>query len=127
RGLVPQICRHLRADPGADRDQRRLADGAGGERDGALQRARAACAAGDVAARARGGMTVTMKTRTWLTWAAIVLLTVLPLWLISAHPGKPGAEALFGGADDRAQQAIGAIAPGYRPWFSPIFSPASDE
>lgn len=68
-----------------------------------------------------------MKLRTGLTWAAIVLLTVLPLWLIGAHPGQPGSETLFGGSDDRAQQAIGTIAPGYRPWFSPIFSLASDE
>ena len=68
-----------------------------------------------------------IKARTWLMWAVIVLLTVLPLWLIGAQPGKPGAEALFGGSDDRAQQAIGAIAPGYRPWFSPLFTPASDE
>ncbi|WP_036171017.1 energy-coupling factor ABC transporter substrate-binding protein [Massilia sp. 9096] len=67
-----------------------------------------------------------MKARTWLTWAVIVLVTVLPLWLIGATPGTPGT-ALFGGSDDRAQQAIGTIAPGYRPWFSPVFTPASDE
>lgn len=68
-----------------------------------------------------------MKARTWLMWAVIVLLTVLPLWLIGAPSGTPGSTALFGGSDDRAQQAIGAIAPGYRPWFSPLFTPASDE
>ena len=64
-----------------------------------------------------------MKTRTWMIWAMIVLLTVLPLWLISAPEGS----ALFGGSDDRAQQAIGTIAPGYRPWFAPIVAPASAE
>jgi cobalt/nickel transport protein len=64
-----------------------------------------------------------MKLRTWAPWAVIVLLTVLPLWLISA----PKGEALFGGSDDRAQQAIGTIAPGYKPWFAPVFAPASEE
>lgn len=69
------------------------------------------------------------RARTWLIWAAIVLLTVLPLWLVNAPPGAPGAEApaVFGGSDDRAQQAIGAISPGYRPWFKPLLTPASDE
>lgn len=65
-----------------------------------------------------------MKLRTALLWAAIVLLTVLPLCLISA---PPGTEGLFGGSDDRAQQAIGAIAPHYQPWFAPVFEPASSE
>jgi cobalt/nickel transport protein len=72
-------------------------------------------------------MILRIKPRTWLIWAVIVLLTVLPLWLIGAQPGTPGAEGLFGGSDDRAQQAIGTIAPGYRPWFAPVFSPASEE
>jgi cobalt/nickel transport protein len=65
-----------------------------------------------------------------LIWLAIVLLTVLPLWLISAPPAaSPGAEApaLFAGADDRAQRTIGDIAPGYKPWFAPVFEPASEE
>jgi len=64
-----------------------------------------------------------MKTRSWLLWAAIVLLTVLPLCLISAPPGAD----VFGGSDDRAQQAIGTIAPHYKPWFAPVFEPASSE
>ena len=70
-----------------------------------------------------------MKARSWLLWAAIVLLTVLPLCLISAPPGTQGsgAAALFGGSDDRAQQAIGTIAPHYKPWFAPVFEPASSE
>jgi cobalt/nickel transport protein len=70
-----------------------------------------------------------MKTRSWLLWAAIVLLTVLPLCLIGAPPGTEGAgaAALFGGSDDRAQQAIGTIAPHYKPWFAPVFAPASSE
>lgn len=70
-----------------------------------------------------------MKARTWMIWAAIVLLTVLPLWLVSAPPAEPGAEApsVFGGADERAQQAISAIAPDYKPWFAPVVEPASGE
>jgi cobalt/nickel transport protein len=48
---------------------------------------------------------------------------------VSAPPAAPGAEApsIFGGADERAQQAIGDIAPGYEPWFAPVFEPASGE
>ena len=64
-----------------------------------------------------------MKTRSWLLWGTIVLLTVLPLCLISAPPGAD----LFGGSDDRAQQVIGTIAPHYKPWFAPVFEPASSE
>lgn len=70
-----------------------------------------------------------MKIRTVLIWSAIVLLTVLPLWFASAPPAEPGAEAptMFGGADERAQQAIGTVAPHYAPWFEPLFEPASGE
>lgn len=70
-----------------------------------------------------------MKPRTWCALAAIVLLTVLPLWLASAPPALPGKDAppLFGGADERAQHAIGSIAPGYRPWIAPLLEPASGE
>lgn len=70
-----------------------------------------------------------MKARTWGILAAVVLLTVLPLWFVSAPPAAPGAEApaMFGGSDDRAQQAIGSIAPAYKPWFEPVFEPASGE
>ncbi|MRW90405.1 energy-coupling factor ABC transporter substrate-binding protein [Duganella sp. FT80W] len=63
------------------------------------------------------------KLTTLMLWAAIVLLTVLPLWLVHA----PAEQAVFGGADTRAQEAIGVIAPSYKPWFSPVFEPASDE
>lgn len=60
-----------------------------------------------------------MKARTPMLWTALVLLTVLPLWLAGG--------AAFGGADDLARQAIGAIAPDYQPWFAPVFEPASGE
>ncbi len=70
-----------------------------------------------------------MKARSALLWAAIVLLTVLPLWFAAAPPAVPGAEApaAFSGADSRAQQAIGIIAPNYKPWFAPLFEPSSGE
>jgi cobalt/nickel transport protein len=67
-----------------------------------------------------------MKTRAGWILAAVVVLTVLPLWLVNTPPGAD-APSMFGGADDRAQQAIGSIAPGYRPWFAPVFEPASAE
>lgn len=70
-----------------------------------------------------------MKLRNWLILAAVVLLTVLPLWL--AAPPAIGPDGIpgeaFGGADNKAQEAIGEIAPGYRPWFSPLIEPASGE
>lgn len=65
-------------------------------------------------------MTVALQVRRWLPWAAIVLLTVLPLWLA-------GSSAAFGGADERAQHAVATIAPHYQPWFAPVFMPASSE
>ncbi|MFP5389987.1 MAG: energy-coupling factor ABC transporter substrate-binding protein [Gammaproteobacteria bacterium] len=65
-----------------------------------------------------------MKKRSWCMLAAVVLLTGLPLWLASA---PPGGKALFGGSDEAARQAIGVIAPGYRPWVAPLFEPASSE
>ncbi|KQV43131.1 MULTISPECIES: energy-coupling factor ABC transporter substrate-binding protein [unclassified Duganella] len=70
-----------------------------------------------------------MKARTALTWVAIVLLTVLPLWFAVVPPAEPGTEppAAFGGADARAQQAIVTIAPNYKPWFVPLFEPPSGE
>jgi cobalt/nickel transport protein len=66
-----------------------------------------------------------MKVRNWMLWALIALLTVLPLLLTRAP--ADGAAAIFGGADERAQQAIGHIAPDYQPWFTPVFEPPSGE
>lgn len=70
-----------------------------------------------------------MKLRNWLILAAVVLLTVLPLWL--AAPPAIGPDGIpgetFGGADNKAQEAISEIAPGYKPWFSPLLEPASGE
>jgi len=60
---------------------------------------------------------------------AVALLAVLPLWLIQ----KPAPDAdgkpveIFAGADNKAKDLIGEIAPHYRPWFEPILEPASGE
>ena len=55
---------------------------------------------------------------------AVVLLAVLPLWLID--PPANGA-SIFAGADDKAMELIGQIAPTYQPWFAPLLEPASGE
>lgn len=74
-----------------------------------------------------------MKRRNWLILAAVVLLTVLPLWLVPHLGVSPVASPdgqpteVFRGADDKAQQAIGEIAPGYMRWFAPLLEPASAE
>ena len=68
-----------------------------------------------------------MKKQNLLILAAVVLLTVLPLWLVP-YLGIGGDEGeLFGGADDKAQQAIATVAPDYQRWFEPLLEPASGE
>lgn len=68
-----------------------------------------------------------MKKQNLLILAAVVLLTVLPLWLVP-YLGICGADGeRFGGADDKAQQAIAAVAPAYQRWFEPLLEPASGE
>lgn len=60
---------------------------------------------------------------------AVVLLAVFPLWLVQKPaPGADGQEVeIFAGADDKAKDAIGEIAPDYQPWFEPLMEPASGE
>ncbi|MCH2221283.1 MAG: energy-coupling factor ABC transporter substrate-binding protein [Dechloromonas sp.] len=65
-----------------------------------------------------------MKPRTILLLLGVVLLTALPLWLVQ----KPDPDAeLFGGSDTQGQQAIGELAPNYRPWFESILTPPGKE
>lgn len=74
-----------------------------------------------------------MKKQNWLILVAVVLLSVAPLWLVphlgigsaSSPDGQPAE--VFGGADGKAQQVIGEIAPDYKPWFAPMLEPASPE
>ena len=54
----------------------------------------------------------------------ILLLLVLAIIIIPQITQK-GAE--FGGADGEAEAAIGEINPGYEPWFSSFYEPASGE
>ena len=49
----------------------------------------------------------------------VVLLAVVPLFI------RKNAE--FGGADDKAKEAISQIDTNYKPWFSPIWTPPSGE
>ncbi|GAB3356607.1 MULTISPECIES: energy-coupling factor ABC transporter substrate-binding protein [Giesbergeria] len=65
-----------------------------------------------------------MKKSNWLIWAAVLLLSVFPLWWVPAP--APGTEA-FGGADAEAQNLIQTIAPDYQAWFAPLIEPASGE
>ncbi len=67
-----------------------------------------------------------MKKQSWLIVAAIVLLTALPLWLgPKPAPGANGqAGEAFTGTDNKAQAAIGEIAPAYQRWFEPLLEPA---
>lgn len=60
---------------------------------------------------------------------AVVLLAVFPLWLVQKPaPTADGQEVeIFAGADDKAKDLIGEIAPAYRQWFEPLMEPASAE
>ncbi len=60
-----------------------------------------------------------MRARNIILLGLVILLAVAPLWL------KKNSE--FGGADDRAEQAITQVHPGYKPWFSSLWEPPSGE
>jgi len=49
----------------------------------------------------------------------VVAITVMPLFV--------ARDAEFGGADGKAEEAIMEIQADYKPWFSPLFEPASGE
>ncbi len=70
-----------------------------------------------------------MRKQNWLIIGAVILLVAFPLWLAPppalGPDGEPG-EA-FGGADNKAQAAIGEIAPAYQRWFEPLLEPASGQ
>ncbi len=68
-----------------------------------------------------------MKKQNWLIVSAIVILGVLPFWLAPAPATGPDGQTgeAFAGADNKAQAAIGEIAPAYRRWFEPLLEPAS--
>lgn len=61
--------------------------------------------------------------------AAVAALAIVPLIIVKQPPaGVDGRQAeLFKGSDDQASAAIKALAPGYKPWFQPIYKTASPE
>jgi len=58
-----------------------------------------------------------------LILSAVVALAGAPLALGVAQ----GQDEPFAGTDARAQAVVAETEPGYRPWFSPVFSPPSAE
>jgi cobalt/nickel transport protein len=60
---------------------------------------------------------------------AVVVLVALPLWMVKKPvPGADGREIpVFAGADDKAKELVGAISPGYKPWFKPLMEPPGGE
>ena len=69
------------------------------------------------------------RGRNLLLILAVILLSALPLWLVQKPaPDAEGKSAeIFTGADDKAKDMIGNIAPDYKPWFEPLIEPASGE
>jgi cobalt/nickel transport protein len=64
----------------------------------------------------------TAKRRRLVNWLLILMvacLTIIPLLVVK--------NAEFGGADGQAESVINKINAGYRPWFTPLFEPASGE
>jgi len=59
----------------------------------------------------------------------VVALAVVPLMMIKkTGPGPDGKEVeVFTGSDDQARQAIGNIAPSYKPWAKALMVPPSAE
>lgn len=65
-----------------------------------------------------------MKQQNLLLVLGVVLTAAVPLFIV----GFPGAGAEpFSGTDTQATQAITALAPDYKPWFSPVWEPPSGE
>ncbi|AMH20128.1 cobalt ECF transporter substrate-specific component [Hafnia paralvei ATCC 29927] len=49
----------------------------------------------------------------------VIALAVLPFFI--NHGGE------YGGSDDQAEGVIAQMAPDYKPWFEPLYEPASGE
>lgn len=69
------------------------------------------------------------KYQNLLLLLAVVALVALPLWIVKKPaPGPDGSQAvIFAGADDKAKDLVGSIAPGYKPWAKPLMEPPSGE
>ncbi len=59
--------------------------------------------------------------KTVILLCAVVVLAIIPF--LMSH----NSNAEFGGSDDQAEGVIDQMDPGYKPWFSPVFEPASGE
>lgn len=67
--------------------------------------------------------------RAWvdvLLLVAVVAIFAVPLTLRLGTDGRPEGAA-YAGTDSAAVSTVEAIDPDYRPWFSPVFEPASGE
>lgn len=64
-----------------------------------------------------------MKRTNLILLGIVVVLAILPLVLPVTH----GLAEPFAGADDQGMRAVTAIAPDYKPWFSPVWEPPSSE
>lgn len=71
-----------------------------------------------------------MKTyQNLLLLLAVIALVALPLWMVKKPaPGSDGKQIeIFAGADDKAKDLVGTIAPDYKPWVKPLMEPPSGE
>lgn len=70
-----------------------------------------------------------IRLKSGLLIAAVAALTILPVTLVKQPSVGPGGTQpeLFKGSDDQASAAVHALAPSYKPWFSPIFKTDSSE
>jgi cobalt/nickel transport protein len=58
----------------------------------------------------------------------VVLISVPLLMIKKPEPGPDGKEVeIFTGSDDQAKDAIGKIAPNYKPWAKSLMEPPSGE
>ena len=64
-----------------------------------------------------------MKRTNLLLLATVLVLSVIPLLL----PVPDGMSEPFPGADDQGKAAIVASHPDYKPWFTPLWEPPSEE
>ena len=59
----------------------------------------------------------------------VIVLALVPLLIVEKPAAGPDGEEveIFAGADDKAKNLIGEIAPDYQPWFESLMEPASGE
>lgn len=69
------------------------------------------------------------RYKNMLMLIAVVALVAFPLWMVKKPtPGADGKEVeIFAGADNKAKDLVGTIAPAYKPWIKPLMEPPSGE